>query len=96
MDHPFPLPLLKWTLTILTLSKHTGSSPLTGDLFIYVSSIYYSMNTQSLPNYDFGSPEELLSSNITLEDLLPLYESGHITGTQYQKYSSVLDPHYEW
>ena len=54
------------------------------------------MNTQSLPNYDFGSPEELLSSNITLEDLLPLYESGHITGTQYQKYSSVLDPHYEW
>jgi hypothetical protein len=54
------------------------------------------VNTTSQPNYDFGSPEELLSSGLELDDIILLHELEIITGTQFQKYSSVLDPNYQW
>jgi hypothetical protein len=54
------------------------------------------MSIQVDRDYEFGSPEELLSSGLSLEDVDKLYELSLITGTQYQKYISVLDPNYQW
>ena len=47
-------------------------------------------------NYDFGSPEELIASGITLDQLHQIFELALISGITYQKYLSVLDPNYAW